>query len=394
MIKENIQLTCWGCGAEDPKMQCPVCKKLGLPPSFFCTQECFKKNWARHKLEHTKPPPATIDTMNPYQYQNYKFSGPLRPAKITPKRTVPASIRRPDYADDPEGRSESEERERGGGKIPRWKGDDLVAIKRVAKLCREILDCGVKAAGVGVTTDEVDRVVHEATIERGLYPSPLNYYTFPKSCCTSVNEVICHGIPDARPLEEGDILNIDISSYSADGMHGDLNETIFIGKPDEDSARVVHCAYESMMAGFATVDGIAGAMYKHVGDAIEAVADTYGCGVVRAYTGHGIGDKFHTVPNVAHYRNNKSIGVMAPGHVFTIEPMVNLGTWHDQLWPDNWTSTTKDGKRSAQFEHTCVINDDGKPEILTDWEDGIPTYQKQLKEFGMELPKPINPKKE
>ena len=315
----------------------------------------------------------------------FNFTGTLRPFKITPKRPVPATIKRPDYADHPEGRSACEEKDRSN-RIPRWTGKDLDSIKKVAALCREVLDIGVAAAKPGVTTDEVDRVIHEATVERGMYPSPLNYYNFPKSCCTSLNEIICHGIPDSRPMEEGDILNIDVSSY-LDGFHGDLNETIFIGRPDPDSARVVHCSYECLKAAIGTVAN--GALYKHCGDAIEAVASQYGCSVVRTYTGHGVGEKFHTVPNIPHYANNKAMGAMAPGHVFTIEPMINLGTWHDVLWPDNWTSATKDGKRSAQFEHTMVITDKGTPELLTDWKDGVPHYQKQLAAWGMPLPTPI-----
>lgn len=362
-------------------MQCPTCKSLGLPVSLFCGQPCFQANWKTHKAVHSQPPPATIATMTAAERAAFNFTGPLRPGLITPKRKVPPQIERPDYADNPQGRSPCEERDRGT-RIPRWAGDELNKIRRVCALSREVCDIGVAAVKPGVTTDEIDRVVHEATIERGMYPSPLNYYNFPKSLCTSVNEVICHGIPDSRELQEGDIVNIDVSSYLG-GVHGDLNETVFVGKPDPDSVRLVHCAYECMMAGIATV--APGNMYKHVGDAIEARARKSQCSVVRSYTGHGIGDKFHTIPNIAHFAANKTPGVMTEGHVFTIEPMINLGRWEDVTWPDNWTSTTIDGSRSAQFEHTMVVTKTGV-ELLTDWKDSIPTYRKQLDAWGIAVP--------
>uniref|UniRef100_A0A7M5WXM5 Methionine aminopeptidase n=1 Tax=Clytia hemisphaerica TaxID=252671 RepID=A0A7M5WXM5_9CNID len=173
------------------------------------------------------------------------------------------------------------------------------------------------------TTDEIDRIVHEATIERNCYPSPLNYYTFPKSCCTSVNEVICHGIPDKRPLDEGDIVNLDITCYY-DGFHADLNETLFVGKVDDDSKRLVQTAYDSLMAAVNEVKP--GVRYRDLGKFIQKVAQDNGCSVTRTYCGHGIHRLFHTAPNVPHYAKNKAVGIMKPGHVFTIEPMINLGS--------------------------------------------------------------------
>lgn len=362
-------------------MQCPTCKQLGLTPTFFCTQDCFKKSWGGHKAVHSEPPKCTIATMSDVDLVTFNFTGTLRPGKITPRRPVPSSIPRPDYADNAEGRSKCEEEDRSN-KVKKWAGDELAKIRRACKLCREVLDIACAAAKPGVTTDEIDRIVHEATIARNMYPSPLNYYNFPKSVCTSINEIICHGIPDSRPLQEGDIVNIDVSGY-IDGVHGDLNEMVFIGKPDADSVRLVHCTFECMMAGIATC--APGNLYKHCGDAIEARADKSNCSVVRSYTGHGVGDKFHTSPTISHYANNKSMGVMQEGHVFTIEPMINLGVWQDLTWPDNWTSATKDGKRSAQFEHTMVVVPGGV-EILTNWDDGVPFYQKQLASWGIELP--------
>jgi methionyl aminopeptidase len=204
-----------------------------------------------------------------------------------------------------------------------------------------------------------------------------------------VDEIICHGIPDSRELQPGDILNVDVSSY-LDGVHGDLNETVFVDRPQtEEAVRIVHCAYECLRAGYSTVSP--GNLYRHVGDAITAKADQYGCSVVRTYSGHGVGDKFHTAPTIAHYANNKSPGVMAEGHIFTIEPMINIGTWKDVTWPDKWTSATVDGQLSAQFEHTMVVTKGGF-ELLTNWRDGVPTYQKQLDTWGIPLPQPRSEK--
>lgn len=380
-------------------MQCPTCKKLGLPPSFFCGQPCFTKSWGTHKVKHTQTDnlPATIPTMTEADLKTFKFTGSLRPGKITPCRNVPAHIARPDYATRNDGVSASEESDRSSHKPVAYnlktlhddyndpaggKLSDILKIKRVCSLSREVLDIACAAVRPGVTTDEIDRIVHEATVERQMYPSPLNYYCFPKSVCTSVNEIICHGIPDSRELEEGDIVNLDVSSY-LDGFHGDLNETVFVGKPDEDSVRLVHTAYSCLMAGIATVKPKE--LYRTPGDAIEERATKSNCSVVRTYTGHGVGHLFHTAPTICHYAGNKSKGMMGVGHVFTIEPMINLGTWRDVTWPDKWTSSTADGKRSAQFEHTMVCTSEGV-ELLTDWVGGVPFYQKQLKEWGIEIP--------
>ncbi|KPA82681.1 putative methionine aminopeptidase [Leptomonas pyrrhocoris] len=392
-------MPCEGCGAGEAALQCPTCKKLGLPPSFFCSQDCFKKHWNDHKQKHadSKNLVANIPTMTAADEKHFNFAGPLRPGKITPRRAVPKEIALPDYAERNDGVSEVEEKERGSNRVIAYPlkhlhddyNDealratcDILKIKRVNALSREVLDIACAAVRVGITTDEIDRIVHEATVERGMYPSPLNYYNFPKSVCTSVNEIICHGIPDSRPLEEGDIVNLDVSCY-LDGFHGDLNETVFVGRPDEESVKVVHTAYACMMAGINVVKP--DELYRYVGDAIEARAEKSGCSVVRSYTGHGIGRLFHTTPNICHYKDNKTPGMMRPGHVFTIEPMINQGVWQDVTWPDNWTSTTKDGKRSAQFEHTLVCTPEGY-ELLTDWKDGVPFYQKQLREWGIPIP--------
>jgi methionyl aminopeptidase len=230
---------------------------------------------------------------------------------------------------------------------------------------REVLDLAGKALRVGVTTDEIDRVVHEACIERECYPSPLNYYRFPKSVCTSVNEVICHGIPDYREIEDGDIVNVDVTTYCR-GYHGDLNETYMVGNVDEDGERLVKTAFDCLGAALRMVKP--GTLYRDLGSAIHKTATANGCSVNKTYCGHGIGTLFHTTPNIPHYNKNKAKGTMKVGHVFTVEPMINLGRPQDFTWQDDWTAVTVDGKRSAQFEHTVRVTETGY-EILTARED-------------------------
>jgi methionyl aminopeptidase len=176
-----------------------------------------------------------------------------------------------------------------------------------------------------------------------------------------VNEIICHGIPDYRPLQDGDIVNIDVSVYH-NGFHADLNETFMVGSVNQDSKLLVECAYKCLTAAVAICKP--GTLYRDLGNEISKVAKQYKCSVVKTYCGHGIGTLFHTAPNVPHYSNNKAKGEMRPGHIFTVEPMINRGAYNDVLWPDNWTAATADGSRSAQFEHTILITDTGC-ELLT-----------------------------
>jgi len=264
------------------------------------------------------------------------------------------------------GVSDSEQRDRASNNSIRVYGPDELegecGLRHATAMGREVLDAGGKALRVGVTTDEVDRVVHEACIERGVYPSPLNYYNFPKSVCTSVNEVICHGIPDYREVRDGDIVNIDVTTYNKGGYHGDLNETFMVGNVDDEGKKLVKTAFDCLSAALSMVKP--GTLYRDLGTAIHKVASANKCSVVRTYCGHGIGSLFHTAPNVPHYHKNKAKGVMRPGHVFTVEPMINLGTPGDTTWGDNWTAVTSDGKRSAQFEHTVLVTKTGC-EILT-----------------------------
>lgn len=309
---------------------------------------------------------ATTRQSEPEWAKFYYFSGDLRPALLSPKRAVPSSIRRPDYADDRRGVSMSEQRDKANNKAIRVYGteelDAEYGLRHACAMGREVLDLGGKALRPGVTTDEIDRVVHEACIERDCYPSPLNYYNFPKSVCTSVNEVICHGIPDYREVQDGDIVNIDVTTFNRGGYHGDLNETFCVGNVDEDGQKLVRTAFDCLKESLAMVKP--GTLYRDLGTKIHKTAKASGCTVNRSYCGHGIGSLFHTAPNIPHYHKNKAKGIMKPGHVFTVEPMINLGVPGDQTWNDHWTAVTTDGKRSAQFEHTVLVTEDGC-EILT-----------------------------
>ncbi|CAE6342308.1 unnamed protein product [Rhizoctonia solani] len=236
-------------------------------------------------------------------------------------------------------------------------------MRTVCRLGREVLDIAAAAIRPGITTDEIDAIVHEETIKRGAYPSTLNYREFPKSLCTSVNEVICHGIPDQRKLEDGDIINLDISLYYK-GFHADLNETYPVGQISEESTKLIRTTRQCLDAAIAICKP--GTLFRDLGKVIEPIARAQGCSVVRSYTGHGIHHLFHGAPNnIAHYAKNKVAGIMKPGMCFTIEPMINLGpSWDVDHWPDGWTAVTVDGKRSAQFEETLLITETGA-EVLT-----------------------------
>jgi len=216
----------------------------------------------------------------------------------------------------------------------------------------------------GMTTDEIDRIVHEASISRGAYPSPLNYHNFPKSCCTSVNEVICHGIPDNRPLQQGDIINLDITCY-LNGYHGDCSEMFVVGgaaSADPVARRLLQTTYDCWVRSLDFVRP--GRDYKNIGAIVEDHVVARGFTTVKSFCGHGIGSVFHTNPNILHYRNSEPAGKMAAGHTFTIEPMICEGESSYLMWEDDWTVTTRDGNRSAQFEHTLLITPDGA-EALT-----------------------------
>ncbi|KAJ2715309.1 Methionine aminopeptidase 1 [Coemansia spiralis] len=345
-----------GC-SKPAKLQCPTCIKVGVAGSYFCSQDCFRGSWGTHKAAHNvSNPKGSFDP-----FPQYRYTGELRPAyPLSPRREVPAGIQVPDYALRADGVSKLEQTYRNA-QIAVMEGEELETMRHVCRLGREVLDAAARVIRPGITTDEIDRVVHEATIERGAYPSPLNYFGFPKSVCTSVNEVICHGIPDQRKLVEGDIVNIDISLYK-DGLHTDMNKTYFVGKVSDESRLLVKTTRECLQKAIDMVKP--GARYRDLGAAIEAHAKKHGFSVVRTYCGHGVGKMFHSAPNIPHYAMNKAIGVMKPGHVFTIEPMINAGRFEDKMWRDNWTAVTADGSRSAQFEHVILVTEDGH-EVLT-----------------------------
>lgn len=208
------------------------------------------------------------------------------------------SILRPDYADHPKGRSACEETLKGNTTIKVLSDEEIEGMRVAGRLGREVLDEAANAIDIGVTTDEVDRVVHEACIERDCYPSPLNYYNFPKSCCTSVNEVICHGIPDLRPLEDGDLCNVDVTIYHRE-FHGDLNETFFVGNVSEKHKKLVKVTYDSLAKAIEIVKP--GERFREIGNVIQKHVQSHGYSVVKSYCGHGIHKLFHTAPNVPHY---------------------------------------------------------------------------------------------
>eukprot|EP00163_Fabomonas_tropica_P012245 TRINITY_DN234_c1_g1_i1.p1 TRINITY_DN234_c1_g1~~TRINITY_DN234_c1_g1_i1.p1 ORF type:complete len:360 (-),score=69.73 TRINITY_DN234_c1_g1_i1:495-1574(-) len=286
---------CEACG-KDATLQCPTCIKKGAEPSYFCSQTCFKENWNSHKKVHKAADIA--NKAKAYVPPKWHYTGPLRPAFVTPRRPVPDHIKKPDYAELGIPLSEREDKASGNTTIRVYTEEEIEKMRKVCRFGREVLDAGAAAIRVGVTTDEIDAVIHQAAIDRDCYPSPLNYVNFPKSVCTSVNEVICHGIPDMRPLEDGDIVNLDVSVYH-DGFHADLNETYTVGEVDEESKRLIKASYDSLQAAIAIVKP--GTPYRDVGKEIEKLVKKQGFSVVTRYCGHGIGELFHTGPNVPHY---------------------------------------------------------------------------------------------
>lgn len=277
------------------------------------------------------------------------MSGPIRPGTMTPPRTVPPGIRRPDYARSgtPKDKKRISQQKSAG---------QLKRLERACEAAAEILDIAGAAVRPGITTDEIDEIVHAETVARGGYPSPLNYHGYPKSVCTSVNEVICHGIPDDRQLEDGDIVNLDVTVYLA-GMHGDTSKTYLVGEVDAASQRLVQTTYECLWRGIQAVRP--GGNLTDIGRAIQTHAEAHGYGVVRDFIGHGIGEQFHMNPSVPHYFDPRASLELRPGMAFTIEPMITAGTYEIEMWDDGWTAVTADGGRTAQFEHTVLVTDDG-----------------------------------
>jgi len=277
----------------------------------------------------------------------------IAPATISPRRPVPAHIPRPEYVD------KDAPTPFTGSEV---KDEETIERMRVAgRLAAQALQLVGKHVEPGVTTDELDRIGHEFLCDNSAYPSTLGYRSFPKSLCTSVNEVICHGIPDSRPIEDGDIVNIDITAYLG-GVHGDTNATFLAGDVDEESRLLVERTEEALRRAIKAVKP--GRQVNVLGRVIEAYAKRFGYGVVRDFTGHGIGTSFHSGLIIPHYDEPHYDTVIEKGMTFTIEPMLCLGTYEWDMWADDWTVVTKDKKRSAQFEHTLLVTDDGA-EVLT-----------------------------
>lgn len=284
--------------------------------------------------------------------------GSLVPGTISPRRAVPSAIARPEYVDRPAPRPYDGPEVKDAATIALMREAGRIAAQALAEVGRHAVP--------GVSTDELDRIGHEFLLDHGAYPSTLGYRGFPKSLCTSVNEVICHGIPDSTVLRDGDIVNVDITAYvTRDGLgvHGDTDATYLVGEVDEESRLLVERTEAAMMRGIKAV--APGRQINVIGRVIEAYAKRFGYGVVREFTGHGIGTSFHTGLVVPHYDAAPGYDtVIEPGMTFTIEPMLTLGTHEWDMWDDGWTVVTKDRRRTAQFEHTILVTDTGA-EILT-----------------------------
>lgn len=280
--------------------------------------------------------------------------GTLEPGTVSPRLPVPASIPRPEYV----GRSGPAPFTGSEVKTP----ETIEKIRRASRLAAQaIVEVG-RHIEPGVTTDQLDRVGHQFLVDHGAYPSTLGYRGFPKSLCSSLNEVICHGIPDTTVLRDGDILNIDITAY-LDGVHGDTNYTFLVGDVDDESRLLVERTKESLNRAIKAV--APGREINVIGRTIESYARRFGYGVVRDFTGHGVGEAFHTGLIIPHYDAAPAYNrIIEPGMTFTIEPMLTLGTIEWDMWPDEWTVLTKDRQRTAQFEHTLLVTDSGA-EILT-----------------------------
>ncbi len=291
------------------------------------------------------------------------ISPAVTPGTVSPRRSVPAHIPRPEYV------GQHTPLPYRGAHV---QSDEVIERMRVAgRIAAQALREVASHIGPGVTTDELDRVGHEFLCDHDAYPSTLGYPgppsapAYPKSLCSSINEVICHGIPDSTVLRDGDIVNIDITAYvtiDGIGVHGDTDATYLVGDVDEESRLLVQRTEQALTRAISAVKP--GRRLNIVGRVIESYARRFGYGVVRDFTGHGVHTSFHSGLVVPHYDDPRADLILEPGMTFTIEPMLNLGTPDWTMWDDGWTIVTADGRRSAQFEHTLVVTDDGA-EVLT-----------------------------
>mmetsp|Transcript_5608 Transcript_5608/g.8709 ORF Transcript_5608/g.8709 Transcript_5608/m.8709 type:complete len:316 (-) Transcript_5608:37-984(-) len=282
-------------------------------------------------------------------------NGLVQKGVVSDRLTVPGHIERPPYADDGVDPGSSKT-------VSQFdlNGQALVKMRDACKHSRDTLEYAGELVKPGVTTDYIDRMVHEHVVKRNVFPSPLNYMGFPKSLCSSVNEVICHGIPDDRVLLEGDIVNLDVSTYTG-GHHGDTSATFKVGEVSEIANKLTDTTQDCLMQCIELCGP--GVPLASVGDKVQDICNSQGFEVNRTFCGHGIGATFHMLPYVLHFPNNMPF-VLAPGHVFTIEPVLCEGSQEHQMWNDGWTVATRDGSLSAQFEHTLLVTEHGV-EILT-----------------------------
>jgi len=278
---------------------------------------------------------------------------PLVPGRLSPRRSVPASIARPEYVDRPAPAPFEGSDVQSAETIEAMRIAGRIAADALAEIGRNVRP--------GVSTDELDRIGHEFLIDHGAYPSTLGYRGYPKSLCSSLNEVICHGIPDSTELVDGDICNIDITAFIG-GVHGDTNATFLAGDVREEARLLVERTHEATMRAIRAVRP--GRPLSVVGRVIESYAKRFDYGVVRDFTGHGISTSFHSGLIVPHYDDPRIDVELREGMTFTIEPMLTLGTYQHEMWDDGWTAVTRDRRWTAQFEHTIVVTSDGA-EILT-----------------------------
>jgi methionyl aminopeptidase len=281
-----------------------------------------------------------------------RVRAPLTPGQISPRREVPAHIPRPEYVG---------KREPKRSNVTVQTPEVIERMRQAGRLAAQATVLAGEHCKPGVSTDDIDRLVHEFLCDHDAYPSTLGYKGFPKSCCTSLNEVICHGIPDSTVIEEGDIVNVDVTAFR-DGVHGDTNQTFCVGEVTEEVRLLVERTREATMRGVRAV--APGRPLNVIGRVIEAYAKRFGYGVVRDFGGHGIGESFHSGLFVPHYDNPELTVIMEPGMTFTIEPMITLGTFRHDMWNDGWTVLTKDRRWTAQFEHTVAVTEAGY-DILT-----------------------------
>jgi len=325
-------------------------KELKLPKR---NDPCWCNSGRKYKKCHLRSDELG-NTVPPGGQERASRQPTVLAGRVSPCNAVPDHIGRPEYA-----KSGAPTAARSSCK--KETADQIERMRKAGKIARDVLDTVLAAVRPGITTDELDLIAHNRIIELGAYPSPLNYMGFPKSICTSINEVVVHGIPDSRELVEGDIINCDVTVY-AHGMHGDCSETVFVGEVDEASRKLVLVTWECLMKAIDVVRP--GQKLNAIGRVIEDHAKENGYSIVREFTGHGIGESFHMAPYVAHFFESHNSKLLEEGMTFTIEPMINAGCAECVIWPDKWTAVTGDLARSAQFEHTILVTADGA-EILT-----------------------------